>query len=258
VAILCAGLATAPETSNAALAGPPLPANGEISVVSLNLAKVVSAETILKELLGNPAVRDADVLLFQEVACPVEALGKELGRHVVWAEAPGGQGLAILSRWPMEDHRVQALKNYDLKFRSRTRMALSATIATPKGRVRVWNTHLDTRVNAAQRLEQLAPVVDEVSRHAGPRIIGGDFNSNPFFWVGHVLPVPFVRSQARWLRDYMTGRGFTTALPPSRGTHDIPLMHLDWVWTRDATSRACTVYPMRFSDHHAVLVRVGW
>lgn len=229
-------------------------------MVSLNLAKDASVERIAEELLRTPAVRDADVLLFQEVACAVEALGTKMGRHVVWAPAPGAsdQGLAILSRWPLENPAVQPLPSYDLRFRSRSRMALSATAVTPNGRVRIWNTHLDTRLNARERLAQLAPVVDSTARFAGPRIVGGDFNSNPFYWVGRVLPVPFVESQVAGLRDYMTARGFTTALPVPRATYDFPRMHLDWVWANGAKPNGWAIYPMRFSDHHAVWVRVGW
>jgi endonuclease/exonuclease/phosphatase family metal-dependent hydrolase len=242
--------------------------NREISVVSLNMAKATSLKAVLRDFRNSPAVRDADVLLLQEVAsgadssaCAASKLAAELGRYVVSSPAAEGvtdQGLAILSRWPLEDKSVQALKSYDLRFRSRSRIALSATARTPHGPVRIWNTHLDTRLNARDRLEQLAPVLREAAGFSGPRIVGGDFNSNPFYWVGRVLPLPFVKCQAAGVREFMTGHGFSTPVPVPHATYDYLRMNLDWVWAKDLQTTAWAVYPMGFSDHHAVLVRMGW
>ena len=33
-------------------------------------------------------------------------------------------------------------------------------------------------------------------------------------------------------------------------------MHLDWIWVRGLKVRASRVYPLNFSDHHAVWTRV--
>lgn len=265
VAILCTGLATAPAPRE--VRAEPAAGAREISVVSLNMAKAASTAAVLRDFSDTPGVRDADLLLLQEVASlnggPSTAakLAAELGRHVVWTPAAEGVddlGLAILSRWPLVDSKVQPLKPYNLAFRSRPRIALSATAQTPYGPVRVWNTHLDTRLNAAERHEQLAPVLRDIAAHSGPRILGGDFNSNPYFWIGRVLPVPFVAAQAPRLRDYMLRQGFSTSLPLRQATFDVPPMQLDWVWTKGLRTGGWAVYPMRFSDHHAVLVRAGW
>jgi endonuclease/exonuclease/phosphatase (EEP) superfamily protein YafD len=86
-------------------------------------------------------------------------------------------------------------------------------------------------------------------------IVGGDFNSNFFYWVEHVLPLPG-RSQAHGVRNFMVRNGFSTAIPAGETTFDYLGMHLDWIWLRGLESRASRVYPLDFSDHHAVWTRV--
>ena len=166
------------------------------------------------------------------------------------------QGLAILSRYPLRDIQVQPLKHFDLRYRSRTRIALAATTDSPWGAVRIFNAHLDTRLNTQQRLEQLQPVLHATGEVQGPVIVGGDFNSNRFYWVEHVLPLPVWRSQALGVQDYMVRQGFRTAIPAGRTTFDYLGMHLDWIWLRGLESGASQVYPLDFSDHHAVWTRV--
>lgn len=236
-----------------------------ISIVSLNTAKETSAERILKELRAAPPLGNADVYLLQEVrespgeACVAERLGSALGMHVAYSPAAPDVrdlGLAILSRFPLRDVRIRALKSYDLRFRSRTRFALAATADTPSGPVRLSNTHLDTRLNTADRIAQLEPVVRDSVEFQGRRIVGGDFNSNPFYWWEHVLPLPAIRSQAYGIGEYMTRHGFQTAVPHAATTFDYLGMHLDWIWLAGLRPAASRVIPLEFSDHHAVWTRV--
>ena len=70
------------------------------------------------------------------------------------------------------------------------RIALAATVFTPDGPVRVINVHLDTRINPAERVAQLAPALDDASCFYGPSVIGGDFNTNDMQWVSNVVPIP--------------------------------------------------------------------
>jgi endonuclease/exonuclease/phosphatase family metal-dependent hydrolase len=136
------------------------------------------------------------------------------------------------------------------------RFALTATVQTPAGSLRVCDTHLDTRLNARERLAQIAPVVEESARAAGPVLIGGDFNSNPFYWVGHVVPLPAWRHQSESVWHYMTERGFHSTLAPAVATFDHLGMHLDWIWARNMRVGPSEVHPLRFSDHHAVRTRI--
>jgi endonuclease/exonuclease/phosphatase family metal-dependent hydrolase len=236
-----------------------------ISAVTLNMAKETGMEKILREFQSTPALRDADILLLQEVKqdsgarqCAAEHLAAKLGLHVVYSPATTGvtdQGLAILSRYPLRDVRVQPLQRFDLRYRSRTRIALAATADSPWGPVRIFNAHLDTRLNTADRLAQLQPVLQASAEFQGPTIVGGDFNSNSFYWLEHVLPLPG-RSQARGVETFMTRHGFRTALPLGETTFDYLGMHLDWIWLRGLESQSYRVYPLDFSDHHAVWTRI--
>ncbi len=236
-----------------------------LTIATLNMAKETDLARVVREVRSVPAVRDAAILLLQEVTQPPREeqgiagrLGAALGYRVAYAPAAADvydQGLAILSRYPLTDVRVRALKAYDLGFHSRQRFALAATAQTPWGSVRVFNTHLDTRLNASERLEQLGPVAGDGLAFNGPRIVGGDFNSNGFYWLFRILPLPAIRPQTSYVQEFMSRAGFTSAVP-LQSTFDYLGMHLDWIWVSGLKVRASQVYPLNFSDHHAVWTRV--
>ncbi len=229
------------------------------------MARETSAGRILREWSAAPQLRGADIYLLQEVKeepgapCIANRLGAAYGLHVAYsAEGPGvaDRGLAILSRFPLRDIQIRSLKRFDLRFHSRNRFALSATAETPWGPLRLYDVHLDTRLNAADRLAQLEPVVHDSARFGGRRIVAGDFNSNPFYWVEHVLPVPALQSQAVAVDAFMKQQGFRTAIGESATTFDFLGMHLDWIWMAGLRSTGSQVFPLDFSDHHAVWTRV--
>ena len=228
-----------------------------LSVVTLNLAKEASVPRMAAELRARPDLRDADVFLLQEVADgAAEGLAGNLRLHFASSPpAPGtGDHLAILSRYPLREVRVRQLKRYDLVFHTRSRFALSATAETPWGPVRVLNTHLDTRINSSERLAQLQAAMGDTAGEA--TIVGGDFNSNWFYWINHVLPVPAWRSQASGVESFMTTAGYRTAVPRQATTFDYLGQHLDWIWLRGIGPAASRIYPLKFSDHHACWARV--
>ena len=51
------------------------------------------------------------------------------------------------------------------------------------------NPKIDECSYTLDRLEQLAPVLQASREFHGPIIVGGDFNSNWFYWLEHVLPL---------------------------------------------------------------------
>jgi endonuclease/exonuclease/phosphatase family metal-dependent hydrolase len=231
----------------------------DLSVVTLNLAKEPSVARMASELRSIPALRDADVFLLQEVAAGTAGpLGGALGLHA--REAPETAGvrdveLAILSRYPLRDVRLRSLGRYRLVFHSRLRYALSAVVDTPWGAVRVVDTHLDTRINITDRLAQIEGAIAELP--GGAAVVGGDFNSNPFFWIDHVLPLPAIPPQSARVEQHMRGRGFVSAIPRNETTFDYLGMHLDWIWLRGLRTESWRVYPLKFSDHHACWARVA-
>jgi endonuclease/exonuclease/phosphatase family metal-dependent hydrolase len=130
-----------------------VPRNQQLAVVSLNVAKSMDIERMASELTSTPRVAEADVYLLQEVAregsdpSAAEQLAARLRLYVVFGSPESGStgsGLAILSRYPLTEPREFRLKENNVIFRSRKRMALGATVAAPFGPVRIFNTHLDT------------------------------------------------------------------------------------------------------------------
>ncbi|MCU1325534.1 MAG: endonuclease/exonuclease/phosphatase family protein [Bryobacterales bacterium] len=125
---------------------------------------------------------------------------------------------------------------------------------TPWGDLRVWNVHLDTRINLGERLDQLQPVIDEAAGYSCPRLIGGDFNTNDLYWFGNVLPLPFGPAHGTAVRSAMRTKGFETPLPAGLDTFKPFRRQLDWIYLNGLTSVAASVEPARFSDHNAVWV----
>ena len=237
-----------------------LPPGSGLSVVTLNMAKETDSARIIRELRNTPPLEHADVLLLQEVAPHVAeelavAFEMQLGQGN--GTIPGENELAILARAPLTDVQILRLPQYDLAFHTRHRFAIAATAITSEGPVRVYNAHLDTRLNATDRIAQIAPVLDAAAAEKAPTLIGGDFNSNNFYWIGHVLPLPSLRPQTLGVWDAMTARGFRSTLSPATGTFDYLGMHLDWIWARGVKVGSSNVYPLRFSDHHALCTRVA-
>ena len=225
---------------------------------------VKDPDIIANEIKDTPSLKDSDVLFLQEVVrdgetSVADAVAVRLGRFIAFASPEGRgtfSGLAILSRYPLRDQRVHPLKPQNLVFRSRKRIALAATIVTPDGPVRLVNAHLDTRINPAERLAQLAAALDDASCFFGPTVIGGDFNTNDMQWVSNVVPIPYPGWQASRVRILMESRGFRTPFQTRQATFDHMGMQLDWIYTNGLNTTAHGIQPIAFSDHHAVWVRL--
>lgn len=234
------------------------------SMASLNLAKQGNPEKIVNALGTLPGLRNAELYLFQEVrnaggkVSVAEQVAHELGYHVSFAPAGEDvhdQGLAIVSRYPIIHTTSLPLKPCDLRFHSRNRFALAATVRIPSGEMRVWNVHLDTRINPKERLEQLQPVIDDAARRSGPRLIAGDFNTNGMYWLGNVLPVPCGAAHSATIRRAMKEGGFETPFPEGLNTFPRLRRHLDWVFLNHLVPLKAETVPVAFSDHNAIVVR---
>ena len=241
-----------------------LASNGIISTVSLNLARETNSDNVVKAIRSAADLRDADVYLFQEVTnnegkpSLAEEAARKLGQSVSFASsAPGvyDQGLAILSRYPIVDVQIMPLKECDLRFHCRNRFVMAATLQTPCGDLRAWNVHLDTRINVRERVQQLQPVIDDAASYSGPRLIGGDLNTNGMYWLGNVVPLPCGRRHSAAIRSAMKQHGFESPLLDGLNTFPPFRRHLDWIYLNELQALEASVVPAPFSDHNAVLVR---
>jgi endonuclease/exonuclease/phosphatase family metal-dependent hydrolase len=248
------------------------PSTSGFSVVSLNLARETRADRIIDAIRAN-RLRNADVWMLQEAANrlatgekPVEALAQALGLHYVFApadlldEGKLVSGLAVMSRFPIEEWRLIRLPHHDLKFNTRCRIALEATIHSPRGKARFYNLHLDTRISKDERLDQIRPVLNAIGETSDPTVVAGDFNSANFGWLWNVFPVPYAQNHARPLRELFLDQGFASPLDGIRGSFKILWMwlRLDWIFTKGLASTSFGVENIDFSDHEAVWTELAW
>jgi endonuclease/exonuclease/phosphatase family metal-dependent hydrolase len=244
------------------------PAQTTITIASLNMAGDIR---IADTLAVWAQKRQVDVLLLQEVGHRsfdgeefAAALGDRLGFYVAYAPADllgetQTQGLAVLSRYPLAEIRSYSLKHHRLRFRSRCRIALAATVTTSDGPVHLVNVHLDTRINSKDRLAQLAPLLQALDDVDDPQIIGGDFNTMNIRWFRTMWPLPFLQRQAAAVRSRLGANGFDTPFgggPPTFSFLGIPL-RLDWLFLKRLTALEWSVDRLRFTDHRGVWARVG-
>jgi endonuclease/exonuclease/phosphatase family metal-dependent hydrolase len=236
-----------------------------LTVASLNMAGKMKIGGHVAEWMKKRAI---DVLFLQEV-------GQEHGdgaefmaalqdrMRLSYAYAPATpfetgvkQGLAIVSRYPLTDLEVRPLEYNRLRFRSRCRIALTATVSAPGGSIRIVNVHLDTRINSSRRLEQLTPAIEALAAFEGPQIIGGDLNTMNVGWMDSMWPVPF-KDQADAVREELSKVGFETPFGETRPTFKflaLPLK-LDWLYFRRLDTREAGVDDVPLSDHRGIWTR---
>ena len=255
-----------PITQRAATS-PPAPSPDSLSIASLNMHHDGRVSDGVAAWVRE---RGVDVLLLQEVgdgsangAALADALSDRLGYHLAYAGVDrlgdaATQGLAILSRYPLNDVRNYPLTYNRLSFRSRCRIALGAVVATTAGPVQVTNVHLDTRINSGDRIAQLAPLLQAVGDVDGQQIIGGDFNTMNIGWFLSMLPFPYLQRQAAAVRTWLEERGFHTPLVGGRPTFKflgLPFK-LDWLYLKRVEALDWSVDDVRFTDHRGVWARV--
>jgi len=248
-----------------ALASEPAAPAG-VCIASLNLDMETNIKTITNGLQKSEGLRTCDILLLQEVVrsgaddpSVANRLADSLGWYAAFASPTEGRtlsGLGIVSKYPLTDKQVIPLEAHHLFFRSRSRIGLGVTVHTPGGLLRVFNTHLDTRINGRTRLQQLRPVVEAAESFEGPRIVGGDLNTNAMTWLGHAVPLPYTQVQSSAVRKFMAQHGFSTPFIRTGPTNDYLRMRLDWIYASRLKSWDIGIQPMKFSDHHAIWARI--
>ena len=247
---------------------------GVVRVVSFNVHHGDDVPGLVRSIQTNTTLCSADVFLLQEIeSFPAEGqsrtrrLAEALQLNYVYAPArfkeagDGTHGLAVLSRFPLREVEVIPLKQYNLGVNTRQRIALGVTLELGKRRLRLYNVHLDTRINARQRLEQLQPVVEAARRHAGAEtVIGGDFNTNPLYWLLPVLPL-FRSNQAKAVDDYMKENGYAAPFSETGGTMKKwgGRFRVDAIYSRGMTVKGFAIEEgVVVSDHFPVWVDLSW
>jgi endonuclease/exonuclease/phosphatase family metal-dependent hydrolase len=232
----------------------------DLTVVSLNMHKELRTDRVLRDLSGSTLFKTADIWLLQEAGDTVPEIARRLGFDYVFAASDQpkdgkASGLAILSRYPIQDPQRMLLPQYNLRFNTRCRIALSATVSRPEGPVRLFNLHLDTRITQSQRLNQVGAVL-KGQPGVGPVIVGGDFNTANIRWIWNVFPLPYAQNHVSAIRSRFADAGFDSPLDGKAKTFKLlglPL-HLDWIFSKHLKAVSSGIENIGFSDHNAVWV----
>jgi endonuclease/exonuclease/phosphatase family metal-dependent hydrolase len=243
----------------------PLPA--ALKIVTFNL-HIEPGAKIIRGLRSDPALRDADVFILEEVhriagTCSTACvIARELGFYEAYApghvNGDGTDGVAIVSRSPILSTRVLELPEHNVVVNSGRRIAMAATIqlagdTTP---ITVYAVHLENRLTVAQRRAQMAPVIADAERQAGRVIVAGDLNTSPFTWLGHLVPIP-TGTQDDHMEAFVRAHGFTTPVATSGPTHHHLWMKLDAIYTRGFTTwEFATATAADVSDHLALWAKM--
>ena len=192
-----------------------------LRIVSYNVEFSREVPRAIQVLRATRELRDADVVLLQEMTAPAtKAIAESLGMSYVYYPAIYNRvyrrdvGNAVLSRWPIIEDAKLILPARSRYARTQ-RIATAATIRAGTRDVRVYSTHLGTPADLghAGRIEQLDAIVADASQHKLV-VIGGDMNSRDigevamqrgYRWPTRAIP----KSNAFGRLDHMFLRGFS-------------------------------------------------
>jgi endonuclease/exonuclease/phosphatase family metal-dependent hydrolase len=188
-------------------------------------------------------------------------LAERLGLSVLYApsryEGDRTHGVALLSRHRLLEPEIIELNRYHLGYRSRRRVAVGATVEVGGHRLRLYNTHLDTRLTLSQRVRQIEPLIAR-SHGVSHAVVGGDVNT--IRAVGAflpLLPLPLPGlGQAGGFDAFMRGHGFDTPIASLGATGPLG-MRLDAIFTRGLSVNAAGKGRSGFSDHVPVWVDIS-
>lgn len=228
-----------------------------LRVVTYNVHRI-SGAALTRAMLADETVRNADVILLQEVyqrsdCSPACAAAAALGMYSMYAPghgvADGSDGVAILSRTPLHDAHVIELPDNFVMFNGGRRIALAAQTTIGGTPMMFIAVHLENRISVDKRRAQLAPVLAYAQTTHMPTVITGDMNTSPFTWAAGVLPFP--SAQGCWLEDLARSAGFDTPVADSAPTTPYLSMKLDAIYTRGVRVVNYGVQSsMHASDHY--------
>jgi endonuclease/exonuclease/phosphatase family metal-dependent hydrolase len=199
---------------------PPEHAPEALRVVTFNIQFSRHIDRALGLLEEHPQLRDADLLLLQEMdAQGVDELAQALGMSYVYYPAvvhpktDRDFGNAVLSRWPIVDDAKLVLP-HEARFDHSRRTATRVTVQLGDTQVLVYSAHLATPIDLGEgdRKDQFRAILDDAG-DAETVIIGGDFNDRVMAVVaarkGWQWPTRFLGRTSRFGGvDHVVTRGF--------------------------------------------------
>ena len=217
-----------------------------IRIVSFNLEYGKEARRAAGVLRSAAPLRDADIILLQEMTAPATKLiADSLGMRYVYYPAIYNRikrrdiGNAILSRWPITADAKLILPNRS-RYAGTQRTATAATVTLGPRSIRVYSTHFGTPADLGWkgRVMQLRGILDDASSYQFV-VIGGDMNSKDIGRIaresGYMWPTDTIPKSNDFGRlDHFFVRGLTMVTSGGTGTHRLPRSISDHnpIWIR--------------------------
>jgi endonuclease/exonuclease/phosphatase family metal-dependent hydrolase len=201
-----------------------------LRVVSFNIEYALRVDSAIAVLAGDPALRNADVILLQEMdEKATRRVADTLGMAYVYYpsvfrfKTRRDLGNAILTRWPIVEDRKVVLPHLSRIVHSQ-RAATAATIRVGEALVRVYSLHLGTMAGLAPaaRRDQLQAILTDARRYRRV-VIGGDLNDPGIGRIaldmGYTWPTQRGPSTTRVGRlDHILLKGFESPDSAAAGT----------------------------------------
>ena len=213
--------AASPRYSGAARVIDPPSRSHTLRIVSFNIAYAKEARRAAGVLSTAAALRDADIILLQEITAPAtKFLADSLHMRYVYYPAIYNRikrrdiGNAMLSRWPIADDAKLILPNRS-RYAGTQRIATAATVKVAARSIRVYSTHFGTPADLGWqgRVAQLRGILDNASSYPLV-VIGGDMNSKDIGRIaresGYTWPTDTIPKSSDFGRlDHFFVRGLT-------------------------------------------------
>jgi endonuclease/exonuclease/phosphatase family metal-dependent hydrolase len=206
------------------------PAGQQLRVVTFNIKHAEQIERAIEVLSAERALREADLLLLQEMDAPgTERIARALGLNSIYFPSTvhphNGRdfGNALLSPWPIEDARKLLLPHESRLIKQRRGVTVG-TVRIASRPLRVYSIHVETilRMSGALRREQVEAILEDARRSPHPVVIAGDLNSRglaPLFEkAGYWWLTRDVHDTAAFFDfDHVFARGLHPAAQPAAG-----------------------------------------
>jgi len=210
-----------------------LPISDTLRIVSFNIEYSRHARQAAQILSTVPTLRNADVILLQEMTAPAtKFLADSLHMRFVYYPAIYNRivrrdiGNAILSRWPITNDAKLILPSRS-RYAKTQRIATAATIRFKDQDIRVYSTHFGTPADLGWkgRVSQLRSILDNAAQYQRV-IIGGDMNNEDIGRIareaGYLWPTDTIPKSNDFGRfDHVFVRGLTMLHSASAGTHRV-------------------------------------
>lgn len=250
------------------VAPPPMmavPHDGPVRIVTYNVQYAPDVAAIAAAIQDDPDLARADVIMMQEIeAYPDEPgtraaqIAERLQLGYVYVPArqkdTGTHGLAILSRLPLTN--VERMDLPETSQELRLRIAVRADLDLGGSILPIVNVHLDTMLNATERIAQLHPAVIDAPALS---VVAGDFNMSRIEWIAHVpILAPSSSDQAPIVDSYMRALDFETPTADCGSTEHMYgfEQRLDAIYTRGLPATFGAVPRVGPSDHWPMWIDV--